>query len=124
MGVSFLFTQRRDVMKKFATKMLLLGGLAGIAAAGAAQASGFYSDVPALVVHYNPEMLATDSGAHTIYRLLTQAAVEVCPGEATGTRIIGEKIVNCRRQAVAAAVEKIHNQRLAAVYARATKSAG
>jgi UrcA family protein len=110
-------------MKKFTAKLLFLGA-AGVAAAGAAPASGFYSDVPALTVHYNSEMLATDSGAQIVYRQLAQAAEQVCPGETTGTRIIGENIVNCRKQAVAAAVEKIHNQRLAAVYARNASRSG
>jgi UrcA family protein len=109
-------------MKKFATKMLLLGGLA---AAGAAAAAGSYSDVaPALVVRYNPEMLATDSGAHALYYRLTVAAEQVCPETHNNTHIVSETILNCRKQAVASAVEKIHNQRLAAVYARATKASG
>lgn len=111
-------------MKKFATKMLLLAGLAGLAAAGAAGAAESFTGAPALAVRYNPEMLATDSGAHALYYRLTVAAEQVCPESHNNTHIIRESILNCRKQAVAAAVEKIHNQRLAAVYARATKSSG
>jgi UrcA family protein len=111
-------------MKRFATKMLLLGGLAALAAAGAAGAAESYTDVPTMVVRYNADMLATDSGARALYHRLTIAAEQVCPPQRSETRMISETISNCRKQALAAAVERIHNQRLAAVYARATKSSG
>jgi UrcA family protein len=114
-------------MTRLASKLLLLSGLAGLAAAGTAGAvdtagtSAAYSDGPALVVRYDADMLATDSGARALYRRLTQAAEQVCPSP-TGTRLIREAIVKCRQQAVASAVSKIHNQRLAAVYAASSKS--
>ena len=110
-------------MKKIAAKMLLLGGLAVIAAAGVAGAAPASSDVPALTVRFNADMLSTDSGAKALYRRLTDAAEQVCPAQPTESRIINEKIQKCRNEAVAAAVEKIHNQRLAAVY-RANAKAG
>jgi UrcA family protein len=102
--------------------MLLLGGLAGVAAAGAAEATPENSDVPALVVRYNTDMLATDSGARALYRRLAQAAEQVCPSQPSNTRLTSEVVLKCREQAIAAAVNKIHNQRLAAVYAASSKS--
>src|ERR1700733_6162339 len=59
-GVS-LNHRRRDVMGKLATKMLLLGGIAGLSLAGAAGAATPLADAPALVVQYSDATLATDS---------------------------------------------------------------
>jgi UrcA family protein len=110
-------------MTRLATKMLLLGGLAGLAAAGAAGASPAYSDVPTLVVRYSAEMLATDSGARAVYHRIAKAAEQVCPNDSY-TLLVGARVLECRKQAIAGAVDKIHNQRLAAVYAAATSKSG
>ena len=103
-------------MTRLAIKILLLGGFAGLAA-GAAGASPASSDAPALAVRFSADMLATDSGARALYHRLEQAAERVCPGQPTETRIVPVAVVKCREQAVTAAVNKIHNQRLAAVHA-------
>jgi UrcA family protein len=110
-------------MTRLATKILLLGGIAGLAVAGVAAASPANGEAPALVVRYNADMLATDSGARALYHRLAVAAVEVCP-QPINTRIPNVKIVECRNEAIAAAVSKIHNQRLAAVHAAATSKSG
>lgn len=107
-------------MTRLATKILLLGGFAGLAATGVASAAG--SAEPALVVRYNADMLATDSGARALYHRIAKAALEVCPNDYS--LLVSKRIVDCRRQAIAAAVDKIHNQRLAAVYAAATSKSG
>jgi UrcA family protein len=107
-------------MTRLAIKILLLGGFAGVAAAGAAGASPASSDVPALAVRFSADMLATDSGAHALYRRLAQAAEAVCPPQPTESRIVPEAVVKCREQAITAAVNKIHNQRLATVHAAAS----
>jgi UrcA family protein len=109
-------------MKKFASKMLLLGALGGLAGAGAASANETYNDVPALVVRYHADMLATDSGARTLYRRLAYAAEQVCPSLLSNTRLPNAAVAECRQQALAAAVNKIHNERLVAVYAASSKS--
>ena len=109
-------------MKKFATKMLLLGGLAGLAGAGTAVASQADSDAPtALVVRYDADMLSTDSGAHALYFRIARAAERVCPNDSYSL-MVARQVRECRSQAVAAAVSKIHNQRLAAVHAASAKS--
>jgi UrcA family protein len=110
-------------MTRLATKMILLGGFVAVAAAGVATASPMRADVPTLVVRYNSDMLATDSGARALYHRLARAAEEVCP-QPTNDRFPNEKIVECRNQAIAGAVSKIHNQRLAAVHAAATSKSG
>jgi UrcA family protein len=111
-------------MTRLALKILLLGGFAGVAAAGAAGASPASSDVPALAVRFNPDMLATDSGARALYRRLARAAEQVCPPQPTQTHLVPAALVKCREQAIADAVNKIHNERLAAVHAAASSKSG
>ncbi len=110
-------------MTRIATSMLLLGGLAGLAVAGAAGAGTVAGDVPEIVVRYHNDALATDSGTRALYRQLERAAEQVCP-IATATRIVNERVQRCRLEALTAAVNKIHNQRLAALHAAANPKAG
>ena len=104
-------------MGKLATKMLLLGGIAGLSLAGAAGAATPLADAPALVVQYSDATLATDSGVRVLYRRLAQAAEQVCPSYPSNTHIVNEKVLKCREEALTGAVNKIHNQRLAALHA-------
>lgn len=109
-------------MTRLSTTMLLLGGVAGLAAAGTAAAATAQIDALSMVVHYSSDALATDSGTRALYRRLAQAADEVCPS-ASNTRLVSEPVLKCRQEALSAAVSKIHNQRLAALHAsRMTKS--
>jgi UrcA family protein len=110
-------------MTRIATSMLLLGGLAGLAVAGAAGAGTVIGDVPEIVVRYSTDTLATDGGARSLYRQLERAAVQVCPMP-SNTRIVNERVLKCREEALTAAVNKIHNQRLAALHAAANPKAG
>lgn len=111
-------------MTKLATKMLLLGGLAGLAAAGAAGASPANGDVPTQVVSYSADMLDTDSGARAVYHRIAKAAERVCPNTSYSL-LVHSSVLKCREDAISAAVNKIHNQRLAAVHAAASsKSSG
>jgi UrcA family protein len=107
-------------MTRLATGMLMLGGLAGLAVAGSAQA-GWVGDVPARVVHYSNGALATDTGTRALYRTLKRAAEEVCP-VASNTRLVNERVQQCRQAALTGAVNKIHNQRLAALHAANPKA--
>ena len=75
------------------------------------------------MVHYNAGMLDTDSGARAVYYRIARAAEQVCPNNSYSL-LVDRRIVQCRRQAIAAAVDKIHNQRLAAVYAAVTSKSG
>jgi UrcA family protein len=111
-------------MTRLATKMLLLGGLAGLAAAGAAGASAESLNAPTLVVRYSHDMLATDSGARAVYRRIEKAAEQVCPNAPSFARLTSPVVIKCREQAVADAVNKIHNERLAEVHAAASSKSG
>ncbi len=108
-------------MTNLATKMLLLGGLAGLSLAGAAGAATTDSFALALVVRYSDVNLTTDSGARALYRRLAQAAEQVCPNS-SNTRLLSEVVLKCRQEALTAAVSKVHNQRLAALHAASWKS--
>jgi UrcA family protein len=109
-------------MTRLATTMLLFGGLAGLATAATAGALNAALDTPSMVVQYNNDALATDSGTRALYRRLAQAAEEVCPNP-SNTRLVSEVVAKCRQEALTAAVSKIHSQRLAALHAsRMTKS--
>jgi UrcA family protein len=108
-------------MTSLATKLLLAGGFA-VAAAGAAVASPTDSEVPSVVIHYTTASLATDSGVQALYRRIEMAAEKVCFNEPAGTRLPNQAVLKCRKDAVAGAVERVHNLRLATLYAAHTKS--
>jgi UrcA family protein len=102
-------------MTRLAIKILLLGGFAGLAA-GAAGASPASSNVPELTVRFSADVLATDSGARSLYHRIARAAEQVCPNSPYDL-LVSEEVRKCRQQAITGAVNKINNQRLAAVHA-------
>ena len=110
-------------MTRIATGLLLIGGLAGLAAAGAAGAAPPTEDGPGIVVKFNSDMLATESGTRALYRRLESAAERACP-VASDTRLINERVQKCRQEALTAAVNKIHNQRLAELHAAHNSKSG
>jgi UrcA family protein len=110
-------------MTRLATKIVLLSGIAGLGVAGVAAASPANGEAPALVVQYSAGLLDTDSGARALYHRIAKAAEQVCPNTSYSL-LVNRATIECRRQAIAGAVEKIHNQRLAAVYAAATSKSG
>jgi UrcA family protein len=109
-------------MTRIATSMLLIGGLAGLVAAGAAGAAPT-ADGPGIVVRFSSDMLATESGTRALYRRLESAAAQACP-IATNTRLVNEHVQKCRQEALTAAVNKIHNQRLAELHASHSSKSG
>ena len=100
-------------MSMLATKVLLIGGLAGMAATTAALAAD--PDVPpSIVLHYSNDSLATDDGLKIFYHRLVRAAEKVCPHE-PGNLFLSEPVRACREQAIANVVAKVNNSRLAAM---------
>jgi UrcA family protein len=101
--------------------LLLLVGLAGTMAAGAAGAATPASDVPSVAVKYSEKSLATDDGVNLLYRRIVRAAKQVCPdaGRDLGAQ---QQVASCRSQAVARAIRQIDNSRLAALYAGHSKN--
>jgi UrcA family protein len=116
------FTTARAAGPRAKFALLILGGLAGILAAGAAGAANPGSDVPSIVVKYDAASLATDQGVNDLYRRITSAARKVCPAAAIqdleGQRVVAE----CRNQAVSRAIRQIDNSQLAALYASRLKN--
>ena len=98
---------------------VLVGVLAAVAA-GAQEAVKDDSGVPQLTVQYRASQLETDQGTRRLYSRLRSAAERVCP-QPTGTLINGA-IAECREQAIAGAVAKIHSERLAALSGKSLKS--
>jgi UrcA family protein len=101
--------------------LLLAGGL--VAAAGAAMASPPDADVPTVKVQFTTASLTTESGTQALYHRLVKAAEKVCEDEhMSGSPFPSESEMKCREEAVAGAVEKIHNPRLVALFTGKTKA--
>ena len=109
-------------MHKFAIKILVLGGLAGLSLAGAASAATLEGTQREATVRYSDSNLATDEGARALYSRLARAAERVCPNEPPYAHISTTSVLKCRQEALSAAVAKIHNQRLAALHAATWKA--
>lgn len=107
-------------MIRYTNKMLLAGALGCVAAAGAAFASPVV--IPRQTVRYDSAALQTDAGARAVYSRIAKAAAEVCPNRYS--LLTSDLVLQCRAQAIAEAVGKIHNQRLAELHAAATAKAG
>jgi UrcA family protein len=109
-------------MHKFAIKILVLGGLAGLSLAGTAVAADEQGTEREATVRYSESSLATDEGARALYSRLARAAQKVCPAEPVYAHISTSSVLECRQKALSAAVAKIHNQRLAALHAATWKA--
>ena len=97
--------------------LLVLCGFAGVMAAGAAGAASPDSDVPSVVVKYSEQSLATDEGVYALYRRITNAAKQVCPEASNRELSRLRQVEQCRDQAIARAIQKIDNSRLAELHA-------
>jgi len=100
------------------TIAMILCGVFSAAVATTASAQSVDTDVPSMVVKYNPDSLVTDHGARTLYRRIVAAAAAVCPASTTGSPFVPEAVEVCRAQAISRAVQKIDNPRLVAIHSR------
>ncbi|HMD74378.1 MAG TPA: UrcA family protein [Steroidobacteraceae bacterium] len=90
-----------------AVAALLLGfALIPIANAETADAT------PTRVVRYDAQSLETDSGARAIYEKIAAAAREVCSENFSHDLRAFHEASQCRKAAIARAVEQIHHPRL------------
>jgi len=113
--------KRVAVSRPSVIRSMILCGIVGATAAGAASAATLSDDAPALKLRYSADALDTDRGAKVLYTRLVHAAEQVCPADFTGSRLVSSAVQTCRDQAVARAVHQINNSRLAAVYSATTK---
>ena len=97
------------------TLAMILCGIVSAAGMAAASAATQDEDVPSQAVKYHSASLLTDTGAHVVYRKIVSAAEAVCPAIPAAS-ILSGAVQACRAQAIAAAVMKINNSRLAAIH--------
>src|SRR6185437_12220187 len=116
------FPPRSNIMTRFIPKNPLVGVLFAVAAVGAGAAFASPVEAPRQVVRYELASLSTDAGARALYARIAKAAEKVCPNNYS--LMTSSLVQECREQAVADAVAKIHNQRLAAVHAAASSKSG
>jgi UrcA family protein len=109
-------------MTTLVNKVLLMAGLAGLSAGAgtAAVAADQGQALPSITLHYSNDALATDDGLKTFYHRLLRAAEKVCPPSPSDPYIVSDAVRECREQAVANAVTKINNSRLAAMVPHST----
>jgi UrcA family protein len=100
-------------MFNFKPVVLAAAAALSVSAMGVASAQSNNAEPPKLVVRYHASALQSDDGVRHLYHQLLAAAERVCP-QPVG-KLPSEAVVECRKQAVAGAVEKIHNTRLAAL---------
>jgi UrcA family protein len=100
-------------MFNFKPVVLAAAAALSVSAMGVASAQSNTAEAPQLVVRYHASALQSDDGVRHLYHQLLVAAERVCP-QPVG-RLPSEAVIECRKQAVAGAVEKIHNTRLAAL---------
>jgi UrcA family protein len=112
----FETTRQVRVVRPQITLAMILCGVVGAGAIGAASAATPDDESPSIIVKYDPQALSTQQGARALYRKLVRAAAEVCPA-GSGSRIwIDRSVKECREQSIARAVFKINNPSLVAVY--------
>jgi UrcA family protein len=68
-----------------------------------------------MAVHFNREDLRTEEGIQKVYQQIRTAADNVCPSVGTGTLLLTQEAMACRKSAIANAVTAINNKRLAEV---------
>jgi UrcA family protein len=103
------------------TLLMVLCGLVGVAAAGAANAAKIDDSVPKIAIQLDSASFASDSAAQGVYRRIVRAAEQACAQTTVGSRIVSPAVEQCRAQVVANAVHQINNPRLVAVYNSSTK---
>jgi UrcA family protein len=109
-------------MTRFVLKIPLVGALFGMAAVGAGAAFASPVSEPRQIVRYDATVLSTDAGARALYSKIARAAEKVCPN--SYSLLESQLVRECRQEAIAAAVARIGNQRLAQVHAAASAKSG
>ena len=109
------------ISRPHVTLMMVLCGIVGTVSAGVVCASTVDDTVPSITVKYDPQSLETEAGARTVYRRLELAAEQVCPDMPRSSLLDNHVFLQCRAQAVARAIQKINNPRLAALDAQRVK---
>jgi len=75
------------------------------------------ADVPSVSVRYDDLNLSTTDGVNSLYRRISSAAREVCPGVYSRELSLRAAARRCEADAVARAVSDVNNTHLAMVHA-------
>jgi UrcA family protein len=103
-------------MSHFKSFVLLAATVAAsCGAVGVASAADAQLVAPKMAVHFNREDLRTEEGIQKVYQQIRTAAESVCPSVTTGTYLLSQEAVACRKSAIANAVTAINNKRLAEI---------
>jgi UrcA family protein len=87
-------------------------------AAGTATAAPPAADAPSATVRYDDLNLATEQGAHTLYRRIATVAKQVCPdGDIRDLSRLAHAQA-CQKEAIERAVRAVNSPHLAAAYAK------
>ena len=108
--VTFQSTHNKTARIAMLLGCLLAGSL------GVAQAATPANDVPTVVVSYSDLDLSTTDGANTLYKRISDAAHKVCPFEDSVHPLEVALNNSCRSAAIARAVGKVNNAKLATVW--------
>ncbi len=95
----------------------LLLGIATIPVAGAESTD----EAPSVVVRYDAQSLETESGARVVYEKIASAARQVCPEGSRHDLAAFHAANQCRKAAIARAVNEIHHPRLVEIAALRAK---
>jgi UrcA family protein len=109
------FVTYQSTHNKTARIAMLLGCLLA-GSLGVAQAAAPANDVPSVVVSYDDLDLSTTDGANALYKRISAAAHKVCPFEDSVHPLQVAMNNSCRSAAIARAVGKVNNAKLATVW--------
>jgi UrcA family protein len=107
-------TSRRLRASTITLAACLLGAVAGTASAAGVASD---ADVRTMRVTYSDLNLATEQGSRVLYARIEAAARQVCAPDDQRNLAAVAAARACKAQAVAQAVNTVHNPTLAAVYA-------
>ena len=108
--VTFQSTHNKTARIAMLLGCLLAGSL------GVAQAAAPANDVPSVVVSFGDLDLSTTDGANALYKRISAAAHKVCPFEDSVHPLEVALNNSCRSAAIARAVGKVNNAKLATVW--------
>jgi UrcA family protein len=96
--------------------LMVAGALAALGVTATASAAPQSDAAPSITVRYNDLNLATQSGIDALYARISVAARQVCP--VADYRVLNSVSASdqCRAEAVAHAVQKVNNPKLAVLH--------
>ena len=107
-------TRHSAIRPRAAAASVALTMAALLASASGVSAAELYAT---RTVYYKSSELATDAGTRALYLRIAEAAAMACPPEDSRRPEATAVSRECQRQAIASAVARIGNARLAAIFA-------